>query len=98
MKTAYQYEFHAKVDLPNAESTLALARLATAGIFGGARVQLDSHILTNWDQRTCEIDASTAVGQTINLIFTVFLQKEFGQTNFTVRRLAEESTGESDES
>jgi hypothetical protein len=36
------------------------------------------------------VDASTAVGQVVNAVFTAYIIKEFGRDSFTVRRLAGE--------
>lgn len=85
-KAAYQYEFRDGIDLRDVEVTLLLALLAAEGVFSEARVRLDSAYRIDPEARTATVDASTAVGQIVNGIFTAFAIREFGRDGFTVRR------------
>jgi len=85
-RTAYQYEFRAGTDLRDVEDTLLLALLAAEGVFGEARVRLDSAYRIDQEARTATVDASTAVGQIVNGIFAAFALREFGRDSFTARR------------
>jgi len=90
MTRAYKYQFRDGLDGRDVEDTLLLAFLAAEGIFGESRVRMDGAYSTDREARTVTVDASTAVGQAVNAVFTVYALKEFGRDGFTVRRLAGE--------
>jgi len=90
MAKAYRYQFREGVDPRDVEDTLLLAFLAAEGVFGEARVRMDGAYSTDRESRTVTVDASTAVGQIVNAVFTVFAVKEFGRDAFGVRRLVAE--------
>lgn len=90
MTRAYRYQFREGVDPRDVEDTLLLALLAAEGVFGEARVRMDGAYSTDREARTVTVDASTAVGQIVNAVFTVFAVKELGREAFGVRRLVAE--------
>lgn len=92
MTTAYRYQFREGIDPRDVEDTLLLAFLAAEGVFGEARVRMDGAYSIDRDARTATVDASTAVGQIVNAVFTAFAIKEFGRDGFTVRRPGAEVT------
>lgn len=94
MTRRYRYQFRRDIDLRDVEDTLLLARLAAEGVFGEARVRMDSTFRIDRDARTVTMDAVGAVGRIVNAIFTVYAIKEFGRTAFTVRRLAAQPQAE----
>jgi len=90
MTKAYKYEFRPDIGLRDVEDTLLLAFLAAEGVFGEARVRMDGSYSPDREARTLTVDASTAVGQVVNAVFTAYIIKEFGRDSFIVRRLVEE--------
>ncbi|HNQ22466.1 MAG TPA: hypothetical protein PKK06_05170 [Phycisphaerae bacterium] len=90
MTRAYKYQFRRGIHPRDVEDTLLLAFLAAEAVFGEARVRLDGTYHADRESRTVTVDASTAVGQLINAVFTLFGVKEFGRDSFVVRRLGTE--------
>jgi hypothetical protein len=88
--TAYRYEFAKGIDLREVEDTLRLAFLAAEGLFGEVRVRMDGSYSPNHEGRVLTVEASTAVGQVVNAVFTAFIAKEFGRDSFIVHRLVAE--------
>lgn len=91
MKKAYKYQFREGIDVRDVEDTLLLACVAAEGLFGEARVRLDTCHCVHRDIRAVGVDASTDVGLVVNAIFTAFILKEFGRDGFTVQALAMEA-------
>jgi len=87
MKEVYRYSFEKSVPLDDAEESLLLAVLAVECLHGQARVRLDAGYFLDKKQRACVVDASTAVGQDINKVFTGFCIREFGEDSFKVERV-----------
>ena len=87
MTKAYKYKFHEGIDLRDFEETLLLAFLAAEGIFGEARVRMDGSYSPDHEKRALTVDASTAVGQVVNAVFTAYVIKEFGRDAFSVHRM-----------
>ena len=90
MTRAYKYQFRDGTDQRDVDDTLVLALLAAEGLFGEARVRMDSSHSQHRESRTLTVDASTAVGQVVNAVFNIYAIKEFGRDAFTVRRLVAE--------
>jgi len=86
----YRFQFVEGVGLRDAEDTLLLSLVAAEGLYGEARVRMDSAYWVDAPLRTLVVDAATAVGQDVCGIFTSFLTREFGPGAFCVRRLGEE--------
>ncbi len=86
-KEVYRYSFGKDVPLDDAEESLLLAVLAVECLHGQARVRLDAGYFFDKKQRACVVDASTAVGQDINKVFTGFCIREFGEDSFRVERV-----------
>lgn len=84
----YRYCFGPPVDIDEAEDSLLLAVCAAEGVHGQAQVRMDGGFLLEEAERSCVVDATTAVGETIARIFTRFLAREFGEDAFTVERVA----------
>lgn len=92
MPPAYRYRFHPTVSFEDVEGTLQLAQLATQGLHGESRVQLDVAYVADPEQRTCVLCSSNDVGQSLNRIFCVFLTREFGQENYFVEPIERSPT------
>lgn len=84
----YRYVFAAAVDLPDVEATLLLAVLAAEALHGEAAVRLDAGHAFDATRRRCAIDATTAVGRSLNRLFAGFLRHEYGADAFSVERVA----------
>lgn len=84
----YRYVFGSDAAMPEVESALLLAVWATESIHGETQVRMDAAHCVDAAERTCVIDAGTAVGRDLNRLFTGFLQREFGADAFTVERVA----------
>ena len=90
MARVYKYQFREGLDLRDVEDTMLLTFLAAEGLFGEARVRMDGAHEADRENRALTVDAATAVGQFINMVFTVYAIREFGRDAFTVHRLAQE--------
>jgi len=82
----HTYRFRRHLDLDEVQDTLTLSVLGAEHLHGRARVRLDGWWRLDRQRRTCQIDASTRVGEVIAQLFTGYLSKEFGENSFTVRR------------
>jgi hypothetical protein len=82
----YRFTFKADVPVEEVESTLLLAVLAAEALHGEAAVRSDAGHYLDPDRRACVVDAGTAVGKHLVLLFTGFLRREFAD-GFTVERL-----------
>ena len=83
---SYQYSFLKSVDMAEAESTLLVALIATEALHGTSAVRMQERHRFDPQSRSCQIDASSEVGQDLNRIFVGFLRREFGDGSFTVTR------------
>jgi hypothetical protein len=83
----YRYRFVADVPFEEVEASLVLALLATESLHGQVQVRLDAGHAADGAQRTCVMDASTAVGRDLNRLFMGFIGREFGPDAFTVERV-----------
>jgi len=82
-----RYSFSQAVAPREIEETLLLAVLATECLHGVSRVRLDASYWLDAPSRRCVVDASRAVGHTLNRLFTGLAAKEFGEDAFTVERI-----------
>jgi hypothetical protein len=82
----YRYGFKRHVPIADVEDTLTLSIIGAENLHGRARLRLDGWWRLDRQRRTCTIDASTEVGQSIARLFVGFLAQEFGERSFTVRR------------
>jgi hypothetical protein len=87
-RTVYRYEFQERIALAQVEESIALAILAAEGVHGETQVRLDAGYYLDESRRTCVVDATTAVGETVARVFTGFLRREFGEEAFRVERVA----------
>jgi len=87
MLGACTYLFREGIDMKDVEDTLLLAVMAAEGIFGEASVRENHRVSEDRDARAIAVDASTPVGQVVNLIFASYIAKEFGPENFAMHRL-----------
>ena len=85
--TVTRFEFKPTVSLADAETSLHMAMFAVEGIFGRARVRLDSSYELNEEDCKITIDVSTEVGTTIVRVFTGLLLREIGEDEFDVKRI-----------
>lgn len=85
----YRYSFGDRISIQDVEETLMLALLGTESIYGAAQTRLD--VLHSVDEATKQIviDAATEPGLDLNRLFTGFLQREFGDDAFRVKRFTE---------
>jgi len=83
----YRYTFKPEIPVQQIGDSLFLAVFASEGLHGRAQVRLDAAFFLDEKNRTCVVDATTPVGQSIAQIFTGFLAREFGEDAFTVERV-----------
>jgi len=81
------YTFDDTVSMDEVEESLFHSALAAESLHGRARLRLEASFLLDPQKRTCEVDTSTEVGQTIVCIFTGFLTRLFGEDVFKVERM-----------
>jgi len=86
MQTCYRYQFAPSLPIDEVKETLHLAIVSTQNLHGEGQVKLDAQITFDAEERRCDIAAGTEVGRDLNQHFVGFLAKEFGQTEFTVKR------------
>jgi hypothetical protein len=91
----YRYKFVKNIPMEEVEDSLLLAVLATEGIHGRSRINLDAKFLLDKGKRICVVDAETEVGIHIACIFTEFLSRQFGERAFRVKQRFDEQTGKS---
>ena len=87
--SAYQFDFEPKVSLTEAEMSLHLAMYAVEGLYGEARVRLESSYHIDESHRAITVDGGTEVGAAVVKVFTRLLGREFGEDAFRVRRVGE---------
>jgi len=83
---AFRFEFEPLVSLESAELSLHLAMYAVEGLYGEARVRLDTSYHLDEARRSITVDGGTEVGAAIVKVFTRLLTREFGEDGFRVRR------------
>lgn len=83
----YRYAFTDSVNMDDVEELLILAYFGAESLHGESQARLDAAHAFDRDQRSCVVDASTAVGRDINRLFTGYLRRELASNQFSVRRL-----------
>jgi len=83
----FRYLFSATVPMEEVESSLLLAVLGVECLHGETEVQLNAAHFLDPERRTCVVDADSEVGRNLNKLLAGFLRREFGQNQFTVRRI-----------
>lgn len=83
----YRFTFPAPVPLDEVEATLLLAIWGAESLHGESQVRLAAGHLLDRNQRTCVIDAGSAVGRDLNCLFAGYVTREFGATGFSVERV-----------
>lgn len=86
-RQVYRYRFSPDIGLDRAEEILVMAVYAAEGVHGAARVRLEAGYLLDRKARTCVLEASTAVGETVARVFTNYLSREFGEDSFEIEVL-----------
>lgn len=86
-RIGYRYRFDEDIDLEDVEETLELALVATTGLFGGCRTQMDAAWAADESINTIVVDAGTLVGMTVGLIFTAFLRVELPAEAFSIEQV-----------
>lgn len=86
-REVYRYVFVESVLLEDVEATLDLALLGAQSLHGESRVRLDARYVFDADKRAFVIDASTAVGESLNQLFVGYVRQEFGEDAFRVERV-----------
>jgi hypothetical protein len=89
----FKYRFADWVAFSDIQDTVFMTILAAEGIHGHAEVRLHPSHTLDEETRTCVVDGSTPVGQTIARVLTCLLTREFGEEAFTVEPLDRNSTG-----
>lgn len=84
----YRFTFSPPVALDEAEDTLHLAIIAAESLHGQPQVRMDASYFLDRVGRCCTLNANLPVGRDVCRIFTGFLIEEFGESAFTVRRIA----------
>ena len=86
-RECYHYRFDPAVPMEEVDASLLLARFAVEALHGESDVLLDADYRFDPENRACLIDAGTAVGRALNLVFVGFLLREFGGDDFRVERV-----------
>mgnify|MGYP005850824843 CR=1 FL=1 len=81
-----RHTFDESVPLDEVRATLRQALLALESPHGEDRVRLEVNYVFDAPQRTCVIDAGTAVGRDLSCLFAGFVCREFGAGAFHVER------------
>ena len=82
----YRYTFKRHVPIDDVQDSLTLAIIGAENLFGRSKLRLDGWWKLDRQRRSCIVDASTEVGESIARLFTGYLSKEFGEKAFTVHR------------
>ena len=93
-RNVYRYVISESVLLEDVEATLDLALLGAQSLHGESRMRLDARYVFDADKRAFVIDASTAVGESLNQLFIGYVRQEFGEGAFRVERLDRLPAGE----
>lgn len=83
----YRFEFRIPNMLSDAELTLHLAQYAIEGLYGEARVRLESSYRLDRARGAVLIEGGNEVGLAVVKAYTRLLAREFGEDAFEVRRL-----------
>ncbi len=86
-KSGYRYQFASQADLADAQDLVRLAALAAEGIFGHARVRMDTRFWVDEAIGVLVLDASTVVGLIVAAIFTSLADHSRVLGGFGVRRV-----------
>ena len=82
----YHYRFAEGLPLQEVEDSLMLAAMAAEGLHGRTRLRLEARFELLPRDRSCRIEASTAVGHDLARIFTGLLSQQFGEEGFSVEK------------
>jgi hypothetical protein len=85
----FKYEFSPGVPMEEVESSLLLSILGCESLHGETEVHLNATHKLEPQLRTCVIDVGTDVGKDLNRLFAGFLRREFGRSQFNVKRVDE---------
>lgn len=83
----FHYRFRADVEMAEVQSSLLLAVWGAESLFGETRVALEGRHSFDAEERTCAVDATTTVGQTLSRLFAGYLRREFAPGQFSVSRI-----------
>lgn len=83
----YRFRFDDGPRMLEVEETYFLSTFAAEGLYGEARVRMDTGYSISKEKRAIVIDASTAVGRAVCSIFTALAIKEFGANSFSLDRI-----------
>lgn len=86
-REVYRYAFERETPFTEVLATLELALIAVEALHGEPRTRMDARFVNDPEKRSVVIDASTPVGQSLNQIFTGYVEAEFGDDAFTVERV-----------
>lgn len=86
MNSSYNWTVSESANMDDAEGTLIVSAIAAEGLYGRARVRVDSDFAVDHARRTCTVNADTEVGHGIARIFTELLILEIGEDAFQTKR------------
>ncbi|HPF38949.1 MAG TPA: hypothetical protein PK093_09920 [Phycisphaerae bacterium] len=79
-----RFKFKTEDEFEDARLTLHLASLAVQGMYGEARVRLETATFFDRQLRTVGVDDTGLVGESLVRSYTKFLLEEFGPDGFEV--------------
>jgi hypothetical protein len=86
-QNVYRYQITDPEIMVEAQATFDLALLGVQSLHGETRTRLDAKYASDDGKRAFVIDATTAVGESLNHLFAGYLRQEFGERGFHVQRL-----------
>ncbi len=89
MAGVYRFQFKEDVPAEEIEEVLVCSFLNAEGVFGKARVRLETAYCFDRQKRLCVLEHGSDVAEQVALIFTSLATKKFGETSFKVERLPE---------
>lgn len=87
----FRYRYSKQVSAKQAESTVAIAVVATEAINGTAETRLHARYFLNSGKRTIVVDGSTTAGMDLNRLIAHFFEREFGPDSFSVERVTSDN-------
>lgn len=91
----YKHALCKPVPFGDVMATLNLALLAVQSVHGEERTRLDARYASDPKRFAVVIDASTPAGNDLNLVFSGFARREFGEGAFRIDRVIRQDRGSS---
>jgi hypothetical protein len=80
------FAFADNVCMRDVDNALQLAQLAVSLLYGAQRGALQTSSSVNPQDNTCRIDTTHEVGQSLSLIFSGYVRRQFGDAAVKVER------------